>query len=231
MRLHSLYYDNNFYENEKIVVDDKNEVNHFIKSVRGNIGDLVEVVNGRGLKGVGKVVDCSKRSVVVEIDTLELRDLPNFKLYIAISLLNKSSKLKLLVEKLTEIGVAGIIPFISTQTSFPSKKVESFNSVAISALKQSKGFYLPTIENVISFDKLLKEPSFDNKYVSHFGGTPLSSVVKEGKIVVVIGPEGGFTKEEVYRFKESGFGFISLGLNVLRAETAAIAVASRILIN
>ena len=98
-------------------------------------------------------------------------------------------------------------------------------------LKQSKGFFIPEISEVTKFEDLLNDQQFDGRFVSNFGGGSFTQVPKEGKLLFVIGPEGGFSESEVRKFENEKFNFLSLGSNVLRAETAAIAVASRVLIN
>ncbi len=230
-----------------IISDDMNEINHIKKSKRKKKGDLVDLIDGLGNRYRAKILDISSKksitfSVVEDLSSKNDVDYNNsIDLTIAVSMLNNSNKLKLLIEKLTEIGVTNFQPFISERSSFLGKKMPDLENITISALKQCKGNVLIKIEPLLSFDDLLgKNIKPDNavvdKYYCHFDGDDFifpQSILDSGikkNIIILIGPEGGFSETEINKMKDQKYKSIKLNKRVLRAETAAIVAASRVLI-
>lgn len=133
-----------------------------------------------------------------------------------------------LVEKATEIGVNRISFFNSGHSERKKINDERLQKVAVSAMKQSLKAWLPTIGNTVPFSLTLKEAA-DQKFVAHLADTPavhLADIAKKGKdIIVLIGPEGDFSEEELASSSQAGFLQVSLGPHRLRTETAALAAA------
>ena len=216
-----------------VSVTDKNEISHAVKSLRKKTGDRITVINGKGVKALAEISSVSKKEIILEI--IEILDsdteYENTHLTVGISLLNKSSKMKLLVEKLTEIGVHRIVFFKSEYTAFPDKSLKDLELNAISALKQCGGTTIPEIITDKSLEGLACSGDYQNKYFAHFGGDR-EFTTEEGKNnLVLIGPEGGFSEKETEFLKENDFTSVSLGKRILRAETAAIVAAGRLLFN
>jgi len=225
------------------IFDDMNEINHIKKSKRKKEGDLVDLIDGLGNRYRAKIIDISSKksitfSVIEDFSSKYDVDYKNIAdLTIAVSMLNNSNKLKLLIEKLTELGVSNFQPFLSERSSFLGKKMPDLKDVTISALKQCRGNILIKINPLLSFDELLdlnKELNSIEKYFCHFDGEDFNpSLTKDKdkrKILILIGPEGGFSENEIEKLKEKEFVSIKLNKRVLRAETAAIVAASRVLI-
>ncbi|MBN1971547.1 MAG: 16S rRNA (uracil(1498)-N(3))-methyltransferase [Candidatus Delongbacteria bacterium] len=234
MSIHTVYVDSQYYIGEELTIDDQVEFGHVVKSLRMKTGDLLELTNGKGKRFKCIILQISKRDFTIKvIEEIFKQDL-NFEkdLVIAIAMLNKSSKLKLIIEKLTELGVKAIIPYISERTVFPDKSVESLVMSAISALKQCGGDNLPSISNSVSFDDLIKiSMKYETKIFANFDGARFSDLSSNTSVLGVIGPEGGFSDSEVSKLEKNGFVKVSLGSRILRAETATIALASKIIID
>lgn len=226
------------------ISDDQNEINHIKKSKRKKVGDLVDLIDGRGNRYLAKISDLSSRKSVsfeiVENLSENIKNTVDYKneidLTIAVSMLNNSNKLKMLIEKLTELGVTNFQPFLSERSSFLGKKMPDLEDTAISALKQCKGNILINVKELLSFEELLKTREVSSKlekYFCHFDGFDFifsgNDSNEKKEIIILIGPEGGFSEKEILLLKDNDFKSIKLNKRVLRAETAAIVAASRVL--
>jgi len=217
--------------NGLLEIEDQNEVIHAYASLRIKPDDIIEVINGKGVRFRSKVIECSKKKLsVIPFEKISYDpDYSDIRLTVAVSLLNKNSKMKLLVEKLTEIGIFEFIPFISDRTAFPKMKTDSLTASMISALKQCGGNTDVILSETITFKDLLRKEGFELKYFADFNGNPVIENRTKGKILAVIGPEGGLSETEVSLLIKNGFSGIRLNKRILRAETAAIVTASKFL--
>lgn len=220
----------NIHLNELLEIEDQNEVIHAYASLRIKPDEIIEVISGKGVRFRCKVIECTKKKLTVLPfeEILNGHDYADIRLTVAVSLLNKNSKMKLLVEKLTEIGIFEFIPFISDRTAFPKMKADSLRPSMISALKQCGGNADVLLSETITFKELLDLKGYDGKYFADINGSAIE-VKSKGKILTVIGPEGGLTETEIGLLLENGFSGIRLNKRILRAETAAIVTASKFL--
>lgn len=156
--------------------------------------------------------------------------------------LSKGNKMEFIFQKGTEIGMKDFYPTITNRSIVKIKdinkeqsKVERWNAIVEEAAKQSKRDYIPKVENIVSFKdmiEILKDksniivPYEDEKVITIREG--LSNLSNE-PIYIVIGPEGGFEKEEIEKLKEIGAKIVTLGPRILRTETAGIVTATIIL--
>jgi 16S rRNA (uracil1498-N3)-methyltransferase len=145
-----------------------------------------------------------------------------------------------IVQKATELGVAEIVPLVTERTIVKirdeEKRITRWQKIAREAAMQSSRIDIPKVRGVQSFhdflSSLVSRPSSLNLLPWEEGGPPVKTVLRDGQnmksIVVLIGPEGGFSKDEAEQAKDRNFHLVSLGPNILRTETAAIAVLSMI---
>ena len=229
--METFYANTDIEKGVAVTVEEQGEILHAFASLRIKPGENVGLINGKGSKFICEVLECSKRSFVLMPVEEKVRDTEyeSVKLTLAISLLNKNSKMKLLAEKLTELGVSEIIPFISERTAFPKMKTESLRPSMISALKQCGGKKDVIISETLSFSGLAESDGYDEKYFADMNGETSQNLSSSGKVLLAVGPEGGLTEGEVEKLKISGFKPIKLNKRILRAETAAIAGASKFL--
>lgn len=214
----------------------KEDSHHFLNVMRGKKGDIIEVINeGKIYRAVIECVDPLRAKIASEIE--EERENP-FKLILAFSLLKKGND-ELVMQKCTELGAYSFIPFVSSRTiirvdeSDKKKKNERFSKIIKEAAMQSKRATIPAISSILSFGELLNVEA-DIKLIAYedeaLNGKHLSEHIKnmdESKTcLVIVGPEGGFSKEEVDKAIACGFKPISLGKRILRAETASIYVST-----
>lgn len=208
------------------------EIRHF-KVLRLKKGDSVEVFNDKGESGLGTIEKVGVKAVEVCIDHVgKVRRSSILK--VLASSAPKNKRFDVLLQKATELGVDKIIP-ISTKRSVvkPGEtKINRLKKILIEAAKQSGRNSVPELNSLITVDKLIKNSrEYDLKLVLDPKGEQIKEVlrsVKPKKIICLVGPEGGFTDEEIEFAVKNGFKVVSLGKNILRVETAGIAVLSTI---
>ena len=155
-------------------------------------------------------------------------------LYLAVF---KFDRFEWAVEKCTELNVARIVPFVARRTethlaSAASKRVERWRRIALEAAQQSRRVSSPVIEDAVPLKKLLSNVAGLRIVLAETEKqTMLSNVIEDAAIALAIGPEGGWTEEELAAFDAAGWKRASLGDTILRAETAAIAAVSLVILS
>jgi 16S rRNA (uracil1498-N3)-methyltransferase len=211
------------------------EFAHLTHVMRKKVGDVIRVVDGMGTAYDVELKEIAKQTASGTIlNTYRNHNEPAISVTVAVGMLKNPSKFDFLVEKVTEIGVREIVPLHSERTIPSHAKTDRWQKLALAAMKQSCRSYLPIVRDTKSLDEFLRETNpFDVKIIAHEkkDKESLSRITTlHGKaIVVLIGPEGGFTDDEVNRSVDSGYQLLYLGERRLRTETAAIVTASMIL--
>ena len=204
------------------------EAHHLVAVRRFSPGDSITLFNGDGNDYPAVVLGTSKKYVSLNILRVEAvdRELP-FSLVVA-SALPKGDRGDFLIEKLTELGVTRFVPLITTRSVVQPKEsaVEKFQRAVIEASKQCGRNRLMTVDPPQSWDAFLKLSNLPaTRLVLHTADTT-TAFAERGECAIAVGPEGGFTTEEVSAALASGWRAVSLGSRVLRVETAALAAAA-----
>ncbi|MCF2626490.1 RsmE family RNA methyltransferase [Fusobacterium mortiferum] len=225
----------NILEN-KIIIDEKGDINHLKNVFRVKIDEKVRAVDGEK-EYLCRVAELDKKSVTLVIDEIfEDRFSTKVKIDAAIGIL-KNDKMDLTIQKLTEIGINKIIP-LSTKRGVAkvSEKKDKWDLIVREALKQCQGVKPLIIDEVTKIEKLKLE-DYDLVIVPYECEDEytlknlLRKQTKELKSVLyIVGPEGGFDIEEIEYLKQKGANIVTLGKRILRAETASIVVGG-VLIN
>ena len=154
---------------------------------------------------------------------------PKRRIFVGICPTKNADRIEYFIEKSVEIGISGIF-FIKTQHTYSKKiNLERFRKIAISGMKQSLKAYMPEMSEMVSFNIFLKESSrFSQKMIAHLDdqATEITKTDLNAEILILIGPEGDFSKEELKLAKENNFKTITLGENRLRTETAGVVAVS-----
>jgi 16S rRNA (uracil1498-N3)-methyltransferase len=214
------------------------EVKHIRKVLRLKGGDEITVFDGLGKEFEGTLVEEGLSSVVIRIKNVysSKRDSP-LEATLAQSLL-KGEKMDYLVQKATELGVTEIIPFLSSRSipllekSGRLKRYHRWERIAIEASKQCGRGVVPKIESPQDYSEMLQKgsPNALRLILWEREGIKLKELFERSKerkkIFFVIGPEGGFSQEEVDEAKGAGFIPVTLGGRILRAETASLCFLS-----
>lgn len=205
---------------------DWDESVHALKVLRHSIGDKISVTDGKGHLYQCQITSTTGKVCSLEILSKTKFDRPNHFIHIALSPTKSSDRTEWFVEKATEIGIQKI-SFLHTKHSERNKiNVERMAKVAIVAMKQSGQVWLPEIEGLVPFQNIL-ETKADQKFIAYTENKESPLLLGESKnnksYLVLIGPEGDFSSEEIQLALKSGFHPISLGSNTLRTETAGVA--------
>ncbi|MEO2084718.1 MAG: RsmE family RNA methyltransferase [Marinoscillum sp.] len=222
----NLFY-SNFNKSDSDIILDKIDSKHLSKSLRKKVGDIIRITNGDGLEIKGNIIRLGKNIKVNVINKVKHKKRA-ISIHIAMSPLKNPSRFEWFVEKSTEIGISEITPLI---TKFSEKKkvnISRLNKIVISSMKQSNQFYLPKVNPITSFDEFLKLNK-DYKLIAHLKNNNSfnnKSIGSKDKIVVMIGPEGGFSKEEILKANKEKIKEISFGKNRFRSETAGVFAVS-----
>lgn len=205
------------------------EAHHLAKVLRLPPGETVVLFNGAGLVATAEIVSIGKREVTLTIRSAERTPPPRSSLIIATAV-PKGDRFDWLVEKATELGVATLIPLRTERGVVDPRdsKLDRLRQVIIEACKQSRRAWKMDLAPVTDFSVLFGRPG--SLLVADPSGRPLTeiwqSVPSSSPTNVAIGPEGGWTDEELTAARDAGAQIVSLGETILRIETAAIAVAA-----
>ena len=224
---------------QKSLVVEGGEARHMVKVLRMSSGDrcIITDKEGNSFKTIIKEINSGK--VILDIEE-QCGLIPNspVKIFLCQSIL-KGKSMDLVVEKASELGAYCLIPVISSRTvAIPAdheKKITRWNSIAVSSVKQSSRPVAIKISDFISFEKMLYGLGKNERSLFIIAwedekDTYIKTVLQKTSFIesvyIMIGPEGGFSEEEVFLAREFGFTSVSLGRRVLKAETAAIAMLS-----
>jgi 16S rRNA (uracil1498-N3)-methyltransferase len=218
--------------NDSIEIDG-DEFSHLIHVMRKKIEDEIRVVDGKGNAYDVRLEEIKKKTARAAIfNSYNNHNEATIFVTLAVGILKNPSKFDFLVEKVTELGVKEIIPLLTERTIPSHAKIDRWQKLALAAMKQSGRSYLPKVRELTVLDSLLKENiSADLKLVAHektIGeGKIHSSIEKQAKsVLILIGPEGGFSDMEFEKCIAAGYSHLYLGERRLRTETAAIVSAA-----
>ena len=203
---------------------------HVVSVLRMQEGDELQLTNGLGTLVRAFIQKAHKKNCVLNtVEALQTAD-SRKPVTLAISLLKNPSRFEWMLEKVTEIGIRSVIPLISHRTERQHFRADRMKNIMVSAMLQSKQSWLPEIIEPISFAEVLKMSSYENKFIAHCLPEEKSTLSKDtGKdrsSIILIGPEGDFSPEEINDALELGYKPITLGDTRLRTETAGVVAAA-----
>lgn len=224
------------------------EAVHAARVMRVKTGDAVVIFDGVGREAAGQICSVERREVYVEVQPAAIvsRE-PQLVIEVAVSL-PKGDRAKLLIEKLTELGVARISPIICHRTQAGSAAKsdtakrdggtsvsEKLSRYVVEASKQCERNRLMEVARPRSLAEHLEHQADGQlKIIAHPQGQSLGGLLAAQapkQVSICIGPEGGFTEDEIQQAIASGWQAVSLGPRILRVETAATALVSRLVID
>ncbi len=211
---------------------DENTSKHVVQVLRMQNGEQLQLTNGKGDLFVCEIVDDNRKKCTVKINNHSYIKNRTSYITIAISLLKNTTRFEWFLEKATEIGVTEIIPIICERTEKSAFKVERLNSILISAMLQSQQCWLPVLQQPQSFNKFVNQQLTNTaKFIAHCENEetkkPLNFQLSTfNSQLILIGPEGDFTKTEIELALQHNFAPVSLGNTRLRTETAGVVAAT-----
>lgn len=206
------------------------EAQHAAKVLRVREGDEIHATDGQGKRFTGNVEAVHRQSITVTITHTEVKPEPKPQIIMALGVIKKRDRLEFAVEKAVELGASEIALFHSHHSEKTGVKLSRLESIVMSAMKQSLRLWLPKISVSDSLEEVLKKYP-QCKIVMAHEKADASSTLKQDvseNTLLLVGPEGGFSEKEVESVIESGGEIVSLGEYRLRAETAVVAILSRI---
>jgi len=240
--MHKFFVPKKNIDGNNAIIDGE-DVKHIYRVLRLQIGDKVSVNNSEGKEYIGEITSIDKKEV--NINLLEENAINNespVEVYLFQGL-PKSTKMDLIVQKNTELGIKAITPIITKRVEVKSelkdlKKVDRWNKIALEASKQSKRSLVPQINAPMEFELLLDQLKHMDLVVVPYEnqeGYGIKKLIqnieinKINKVAIVIGPEGGFEEDEIIKLKEIGAEVVTLGPRILRTETAGFVCLSLIM--
>jgi 16S rRNA (uracil1498-N3)-methyltransferase len=218
------------------------QAHHLVSVLRRKPGDDIVLFDGEGTECFARIERIGRDFVVARITAKEVHkttDRPTVGLYVAMP---KGKKFDLIVEQATELSADSITPLVTARTvvrldehGIPTK-LERWRRITVAAAKQSRRATLPQVNPPIDFSSIaldVRESAFSILAWSHGEAVPVLEALSHvspshTEIRIVVGPEGGFTLEETETARKSGMFLVSLGENILRTETAAIAALAAV---
>ncbi|MDR1584655.1 MAG: 16S rRNA (uracil(1498)-N(3))-methyltransferase [Prevotellaceae bacterium] len=208
------------------------ESQHAVKVLRLRIGDEVEITNGKGNFCKARITNPHPKHCEFEILSKDFVEKRSYNLHIAIAPTKNIDRLETFVEKAVEIGVDTITPIICRFSERKTIKSERLEKIVISASKQSKRTYFPVLNSICSFCELVNNAAVSQKFIAHCYENEKQTLkqlcLPATDTLLLIGPEGDFSQDEVKLALSKGFRAVSLGNNRLRTETAGIAACATV---
>ena len=204
------------------------EKKHLTKVLRKKVGDELSVIDGKGYLYIVRITSLEKNSSQIEIIRKEKKEKNhNYYLHIAIAPTKNISRFEWFLEKATEIGIDEITPIICQRSERKKINIQRCNRILISSIKQSLKFYKPKLNEPSNFSDFIKEKLEGDKLIAHCLKTEKNKINKSNqkKYIILIGPEGDFTENEITNALKNGFKATTLGNSRLRTETAGIIAA------
>lgn len=205
---------------------DEDESKHLQLVLRHKPGKIIHLLNGNGLKVEGFLHATDAKGVTIKVEKTIIFPKKNHQLHVAIGPTKQMERFEWFLEKATELGIDTITPFTSTHGERDKLRMDRLDKIIRTAGKQSANPNFPTLNGLISFQDIINNSTEKNKYIAHLDQSSKGhffDVIPKGEdVLILIGPEGDFTNDEVEIAKAHGFLSVHLGENRLRTETAGI---------
>lgn len=207
---------------------DESESLHAARVLRMTAGDHLFVIDGKGKKVEATITNLSKKEVAFDVIKEYSVDYTAIDLAIGICPTKNIDRTLFFVEKCTEMGIKEIFFLQSSNSERTQLKLEKIQKTALSALKQSGNLYLPKLHELTRMKSFLElDLTGYNKMIAHCESDGDKKYINEihekgTNSLILIGPEGDFSRDEIELLKSKGFSPITLGLSRLRTETAGI---------
>ena len=209
------------------------ESKHCIKVLRLKQNDIVYVTDGMGSLHKMQIIEPHVKGCVLELISTEKEiGKRDFKIHLAVAPTKNINRFEWFLEKATEIGIDEITPVICENSERTVIKTERLVRIMISAMKQSLKSYLPVLNEALTLKNFISQQNEESKFIAYcsdeFRETLKDSYEKGTNSLVLIGPEGDFSKDEISLAFGQGYKPVSLGPGRLRTETAALAACMTI---
>lgn len=233
-KLKRVWVEDQLHEGAIITIVSKEKIHHLTVVLKIKRGENLRLFNEKYGEFLGEVQAQDRKEITIKITDQLLKTKPENNITIGFAPL-KPDALRFLIEKATEIGAYEFIPVITERTIIRHINPAKLHAYTLSAAEQSERLSVPEVKEPVSlkdFVSLYDGPILfcNERSNSPFIKTVLKQLPTDSKLIVLIGPEGGFTqREQDYLMSKKNIHSVSLGENILRAETAALFVLSCII--
>lgn len=221
-----LFYNPTIIDQTTQITFSKDESRHIVKVLRKRSGDILYITNGNGWLFEAEITTADIKSCMAIILSKTHSPSRSYKVHLAVAPTKMNDRYEWFLEKATEIGVDSIIPIICDHSERKVVKNDRFEKILQAAMKQSLQYYLPELQDAISFKEFVTVPFTGLKFIAHCeetNRTSLKTILQSNTdVLILIGPEGDFSHDEINVAQNAGFKPVTLGDTRLRTETAAI---------
>jgi len=234
-----------FFADEKDIFENKVEIRgsdfkHLKTILRAKTGDSITVVTDSG-EYSAYINSFEKDYILCEIETVTGENNETTINVVLFQGLPKKAKMEAIIQQNTELGVKAFIPLLTSRTIVKisekdkeEKKLDRWRKIAKESAKQSRRNIIPEVKSILTIDELLKLYDKDYEIIVPYEleeSVPINDVLKDSKknYLIIIGPEGGFEKNEINKLKAAGARTVTLGKRILRTETAGIAAVASVM--
>lgn len=215
-------------EDQPVLTLDEPTSKHCIQVLRMREGESLLLTNGKGLKATATIVTADRKRCGVQLTEAAQLPARPYRLALAIAFTKNNSRNEWLLEKITELGVEHIYPLVATRSEKEKFNAERLNNILVSAMLQSQQCFLPVLHELLPLKKIgsLQE-QYPRRLIAHCMEEEqrmslTGALAMPEHTLMLIGPEGDFTAEEVTLCLGQGFRPVTLGANRLRTETAGL---------
>ena len=206
---------------------DPDESKHAIRVLRLEKGSVVRAVDGKGGYYTAEIINPDYKNCCLKITgRIQEYEKKKFYLHIGIAPTKSIDRFEWFIEKSAEIGIDEITPLLTEHSERKKSIPDRLEKILISAIKQSVKAYMPKLNGLTNFNDLINDCKPGKKYIDHCTGETkphLKDVIQTGSDnLILIGPEGDFSPDEIERANHNGFKSVSLGPSRLRTETAGV---------
>ncbi|QTE22330.1 16S rRNA (uracil(1498)-N(3))-methyltransferase [Polaribacter cellanae] len=229
-----LFYNSDISTKTPQITFDKIESKHIVRVLRKKENDVLKITNGKGFLFDVKIIVASDKKCLAEIISFEEKPKPwSYYLHIAIAPTKLNDRTEWFLEKATEIGIDEITPIICSNSERRVVKLERFEKIIQSAMKQSLKFTLPKLNAPVKFRDFINRDFNGKVCIAHCEVNSEKKTLKtvlqpSENVTILIGPEGDFSMEEINKALAKKYIPISLGESRLRTETAALVAVNTV---
>lgn len=202
------------------------ESRHITKVLRKKSGDILQITNGKGDLFQAEIILSDHKKCIARIISAQTHAPSPYRLHLVVAPTKLNDRFEWFLEKATEIGIHEITPIICDRSERKAIKMDRMEKVVLSAVKQSLHTYLPQLNEAISFQDYMDLPKEGDLFIAHCEEDQKKELFHclrpKRNTVILIGPEGDFSKTEINRALSKGFKAVALGKTRLRTETAAL---------
>jgi 16S rRNA (uracil1498-N3)-methyltransferase len=208
---------------------DEEEYIHVVKTLRKKLGDKLQLMDGKGTFYEAEICEIGKKELKLRILNRREELLSwDFDIHLAVAPTKNIDRTEWMLEKCVEIGINSFTPILCRHSERKQIRTDRLEKIVLSAAKQSQKSVLPKINDLTGFDKFVRESKADQKFIAHCHTSDLVELKNVftqnagSSVLVLIGPEGDFSPEEVSLALSNGFTAVNLGKSRLRTETAGL---------